>query len=141
MNFPRTVILSMIVCCYAAMLPIPSWAQSPAAPEVPAALQVLPVFAVEFKTGSLWDKAKPAHEQAHFAAHSANLKLLRDQGRLLLGGRYADKGLLLVAATSADELRAFIEADPAVRNQIFVYELHPFNVFYPGCVGSPRKPC
>jgi len=118
---------SAIVLCCAALLAQPVMAQT--------------VFAVEFKTGPRWDKAKQAHEQAHFADHSANLKKLREQGRLLIGARYADKGLLLITAESAEELRLLIEADPAVVHQVFVYDIHPFNVFYPGCVALRGKTC
>lgn len=104
------------------------------APSVPQAL-----FAVEFRTGPAWDPAKPPPEQARFREHSANLKKLRDEGRLLVGARYADKGLIVLAAESREQARAWIDADPAVQAQVFVYELHDFRVFYPGSLGAPRR--
>ncbi len=107
----------------------------------PQAAVAQTLFAVEFKTGKRWDNTKHAHEQAYFADHSASLKRLREQGKLLIGARYGDKGLFIVSAASAEELRALIEADPAVQHATFSYEMHPFNVFYPGCVGSRGKPC
>ena len=32
---------------------------------------VMPLFAVEIKTGPAWDSTKPPHEQAYFREHSA----------------------------------------------------------------------
>ncbi|RZU02632.1 YciI family protein [Rivibacter subsaxonicus] len=96
------------------------------------------LFAVEIRTGPAWDAAKPPGEQAHFREHSTNLRRLREQGSLLLGARYADKGLVVLAAASEQEARAMLEQDPAIQNRVFGYELHPFAVFYGGCVESGR---
>lgn len=113
--------------------------QSPPPVAPPAEL----LFAVEFRTGPRWDHAKPAHEQAHFREHSANLKKLRDGGHLLLGARYSDKGFLVMTGTSAAAVKELLDADPAVQNQTFAFDLHDFRVFYAGCVGiaagTPRR--
>jgi uncharacterized protein YciI len=105
-----------------------------AEPQAPASL-----FAVEFRVGPKWDASKKPHEQTHFREHSANLKRLRDSGHLLVGARYADKGFLVIAAESEASARALVEADPSVSGQTFAYDLHPFNVFYAGCVPAPRR--
>ena len=111
-------------------------AQSPAPPQpAPPAL----LYAVEFKTGPSWDSTKPPGEQAHFRDHSANLKKLRDQGSLVLGARYSDKGLIVLQATSADEAHAMIRQDPSVEARVFMYELHQFNVFYWGTVAPKAR--
>ena len=115
-------------------------AQAPAA--APTAAPAAPhasLYAVEFKTGPSWDAAKPPGEQAHFRDHSANLKKLRDQGSLVLGARYSDKGFIVLQAASADEAHAMIKQDPSVQARVFAYELHPFNVFYGGTVARPRN--
>lgn len=107
--------------------------------EAPAA--PLNLYAVEIRTGPAWDAARPTHEQAFFKEHSANLQRLRDAGQLVLGARYADKGLVIVQARSQVEARALIDADPAMRERVFVYELSDFNVFYGGTVQpKPRAP-
>jgi hypothetical protein len=106
---------------------------APPAPSDPAAN----LYAVEIRTGANWDAAKPAHEQAHFREHSANLKRLRDQGHLVLGARYSDKGLLVLRAASDQDAHAMLADDPSIRAKVFGYELHPFNVFYGGSV-QPR---
>ena len=108
-------------------------------PQAPPPQEPL-LFAVEIKTGPMWDQAKPPQEQAHFREHSANLKRLRDAGSLLLGARYSDKGLVVLAAQSEAEARAMMEEDPSIKAGVFKYELHPFNVFYGGSVNPrPRR--
>jgi uncharacterized protein YciI len=93
-------------------------------------------FAVEFRTGPRWDAAKPPGEQAYFQDHSQNLKRLRQEGRILLGGRYSDKGFLVVSGSAEEEIRKLFEADPSVANQVFAFDVHEFRPFYPGCVGA-----
>jgi uncharacterized protein YciI len=116
----------------------PASAQTPPADGQPSAVPAN-LFAIEFRTGVKWDAAKEAHEQAYFREHSANLRRLRDSGALLLGARYADKGLVIVAAESEARARALVDVDPSVQNQVFAYALHPFHVFYPGCVQTPGR--
>ncbi len=110
----------------------PQGEPKPAIPTRPS-----PLFAVEFRIGPKWDTTKAPGEQLHFADHSANLKRLRDAGSLLLGARYSDKGLVILSAATEVEARAMIDADASVQGGTFVYELHKFGVFYPGCVGKP----
>ncbi len=115
----------------------PPAAAGPAA-SAPDAAAALPQFAVEIRTGPGWDTNKPPQEQAQFREHSAHLRRLRDEGHILLGARYGDKGLLVVAAADAAAVRALFDADPSMKAGTFVYALHPFSVFYGGCV-QPRR--
>ncbi|MBT9457409.1 MAG: hypothetical protein IV097_12385 [Burkholderiaceae bacterium] len=112
-------------------------AQAPAS--APLATPALNLYAVEIKTGPGWDNAKAPQEQLHFREHSANLKRLRDAGQLVLGARYADKGLVVLQAASAEEAHAMMRQDPAIQGQIFSYALHDFNVFYGGAVQAKRR--
>lgn len=105
------------------------------------AADALQTFVVEYKTGAAWDTAKPPQEQKHFADHSAYLKRMRDEGKILLGARYADKGVLVMQAASIEELRKLVQADVAVSSGLFTAEVHPINVFYGGCVPARNKPC
>lgn len=98
-------------------------------------------FLVEYRTGTAWEAAKPPQEQKHFAEHSAFLKRQRDEGRILLGGRYADKGVIVMQAASIEDLRKLVQSDVAVANGLFTADVHPFNVFYGGCVPARNKPC
>lgn len=112
-------------------------AQTPGASTPPAAAES-PLFAVEIRTGPKWDSSRKPQEQPHFREHSANLKRLRDEGHLLVGARYSDKGLLVMAAATEAEVRAQMDVDPSIQSQVFAYDIHPFRVFYPGCIGAPK---
>lgn len=137
-------ILAALAVGVGMMLAHASFAQTPSVTSSPSqspSAAPTKLFAIEIKTGTSWDAAKPAHEQAFFREHSANLKKLRDQGSLVFGARYSDKGLVVLEATSADEAHAMMKQDPSVQARIFAYELHDFNVFYGGTVQpKARKP-
>lgn len=92
------------------------------------------LFAVEIKTGPNWDSSKSPNEQEFFSEHSANLKRLRESGHIVMGARYSDIGLIIFSAKSADEVRALMSQDPSMTAGTFKYEVHVFNVFYPGQV-------
>ncbi|MEK6373432.1 MAG: YciI family protein [Acidobacteriota bacterium] len=92
------------------------------------------LFLVQFTVGEAWVKEKAPHEQAYFAEHSANLKRLRTEGKLLLGGRYSDKGIIIVKAASEEAVRAEIDQDPSVTKGTFTAVVYPFGPFYDGCV-------
>jgi hypothetical protein len=109
--------------------------QRPSSPAPPAP-SAAPLFAVEFRTGPAWVKDKPANEQQYFREHSANLNRLRKAGQLVVGARYADKGLMIFTAATADDVRREIDSDPSVEAGVFEYELHPFRVHFPGCLGQ-----
>ncbi|MGH7599069.1 MAG: YciI family protein [bacterium] len=97
-----------------------------------AAKKVL--FIAIFSLGPSWQADKPAHEQAYFKEHSANLKKLRTEKKILVGARYSDKGMIIIAAANEQEARAMLEHDPMVANKVFNLELHQFNPFYKGCI-------
>ena len=92
------------------------------------------LFAVEIKIGPNWKTSKRPNEQEFFSEHSANLKLLRKAGRIVLGARYSDVGLIIFSARSAEEVRSLMSKDPSMTAGTFKYEVHQINVFYPGLV-------
>lgn len=98
----------------------------------PAATSAPPLFAIEIKVGPKWDQSKPPQEQAFFKEHSANLRRMREAGVLIMGARYSDIGLVVVAAATAADARAHMDQDPSIAAGTFVYEVHPFSVFYAG---------
>ena len=95
MTTNQSNILAAIVVGVGMMLAHASFAQTPSVTsspsqspsQSPSPSAPTKLFAIEIKTGTSWDAAKPAHEQAFFREHSANLKKLRDQGSLVLGAR------------------------------------------------------
>jgi len=101
-------------------------------PLASAAAPALRLFAVEIRTGPQWNSALPPNQQPWMREHSANLRKLREEGRLRVGARYGEVGLIVVEAATIDEARAWIDADPAMRAGVFRYEIHPLGVIFPG---------
>ena len=137
-NRRHALISTFLALPFAAMLRRAD-AHAPAAAVSPSPVQRQPLFGVEFRTGPAWDSTKPPHEQAFFKDHSSNLKRLRDAGHLLVGARYSDKGLIVLSAADETAARALVDADPSIANGVFVYAIHPFRVFYPGCLAAPER--
>lgn len=94
------------------------------------------LFLVQFSLGPAWDPAKGPAEQDAFAEHSGNLGRLRGEGRIVLGARYSDKGMIVLRAATEEAARAEIEADPGVVAGIFTFELHALAPFYGGCLDT-----
>jgi uncharacterized protein YciI len=99
----------------------------------------LPLFAIEITVGSKWDQGKAPQEQQFFREHSSNLKRLRDAGSLVLGARYSDKGLLVLAAQDEEQARAMMDEDPSIKAEVFKYQIHPFSVFYGGTINARAR--
>jgi uncharacterized protein YciI len=126
-SFSVALITTMSLCAIAGS----AGAQTPTTP-VSAFL-----YLVQFTTGPAWVKDKPPHEQLHFAAHSANLKRLRSEEKLVLGARNSDKGIVILRASSEAEARAAVDSDESVRAGVFAAEIFEFRPFYDGCVAKP----
>ena len=134
-----TVLRTVIVLTCLAVSLASAFAQQPAAPAAaPAA--AAPLFAAVFRTGPKWDTAKAPGDQPFFREHSANLATLRAAGRIVIGARYADVGLVVVTAATEAEARKLFEADPSIAAGTFVLDVHRFSVFYPGMVGTAAPP-
>jgi uncharacterized protein YciI len=108
-------------------------ASAPASAGAPVAGRLL--FAVEIRSGANWNAALPPNQQAFMREHSAHLRKLRDEGRIRIGARYGDVGLIVLEAATIDEARAWMQADPSMQAGTFRFEIHPFGVFYGGSVG------
>lgn len=98
--FPALMMLGAL----AIGVPAPHVMAQPATP-ASAAEADLKLYAVEIKIGPTWEPAKPPGEQAFFREHSAHLKRLRDAGHIVMGARYADKGLVVFGAKSAADVK------------------------------------
>jgi len=131
-------------CVLAVTLFLGAWCAPPRADGVVRPIYLADVppplkhFAVTFTTGPAWDQSKPPNEQKYFAEHSQNLSRLRKEGKVPLGARYGDKGLVIVTALSLEAVAAEFANDPAVTDGVFVHEIAEFSVFYPGTVERPR---
>jgi len=105
-------------------------ASEPASPAAPQEK----LFLVQFSLGPAWVAGKPPQEQPGFKEHGANLKRLRDDGKIVLGARYADKGMVVLRFASEPEARAEMTADPGVQAGSFTFELFELRPFYDGCL-------
>jgi hypothetical protein len=88
-------------------------------------------FVVLFSTGPAWDTSKPPADQTGFKEHSANLRRLRTAGQITLGGRYADKGMIILKAADEASARAEFASDPTIAASVFRLEVFPLRFFYP----------
>lgn len=134
---PRAFVTRSLAIASVALLAthgVPAQAQ-PAA----AAPNELPLFAVEITVGSKWDQNKPPQEQQFFREHSSNLKRLRDAGVLIMGARYSDKGLVVLAAQDEAHARSMMDEDPSIKAEVFKYQIHAFSVFYGGTVNAQAR--
>lgn len=84
-------------------------------------------YAVVYSIGPGWQTGRPLQEQA-LQEHGDYLYLLHKEGVLIEGGPYLDDSgaLLLIRAEDLDEAWDIVEHDPAVLDQIFIPEIHPW---------------
>jgi hypothetical protein len=117
-----------------------SLAAQSATPSPPIAAASVPapkLFAVTFTTGPKWDSAKPPQAQAFFKEHSDHLARLRTEHHSVLGGRYADKGLLLVRAATEADVRALLARDPSIAAGTFQAAVDEYRPFQHGDTRPP----
>ena len=91
-------------------------------------------FIAIFSRGPAWDDAKPANEQVGFEEHSDNLRRLRAENKISIGGRYSDKGMVIVEAQNEVEARSLFASDVMVEKKTFVLDLNQFRPFYKGAI-------
>ncbi|HKO59788.1 MAG TPA: hypothetical protein VJV03_01395 [Pyrinomonadaceae bacterium] len=125
----------MIIRILLIIMLVTSWsmAQSPASSSQPAA-PAKQYFIAIFSKGPAWDEAKPANEQAGFREHSENLRRLRAEKKISIGGRYGDKGMVIVEAQNEADARALFVSDVMVEKKTFTLELNQFRPFYKGAI-------
>lgn len=116
--------------CGLLLLAAPVWGQQAASTAATAPR----LFAVEIRTGPQWHSALPPGEQPLMREHSANLRKLREEGRIRVGARYGEVGLIVLEAPTIDEARGWMDADPAMRAGVFRYEIHPLGVIFSGAL-------
>lgn len=92
------------------------------------------LYIATYTTGPTWDSNLSPDKQAYFKEHSAHLSGLRKAGVIVLGARFAEKGMIVLSAKSFAEAKRILFNDPAIENKLFQIDLQKFNLFYPGCV-------
>lgn len=91
-------------------------------------------FIAIFSRGPAWDEKKQANEQTGFKEHSENLRRLRAEKKIPIGGRYGEKGMVIVQAQNEDEARSLFASDLMLVKKTFTLELHQFRPFYKGSI-------
>lgn len=132
--------MKIIVFCLA-WINLLAFAQEPARTAV--ATEVPTLFIVHLTKGAAWDTSKSASEQPGFAEHGQNLTRMRNEGLLVVGARYqdgvADKGMLILRASSRDEVSAALARDPMIRDKRFALDIAEFKPFFDGVIARPKR--
>lgn len=92
------------------------------------------LFIVLYTIGENWDTTKQFSQQLYASEHSAHLSELIKTNKISIGARYSDTGMVILKAKDQTEAQKIIHEDLAIQNKIFRTEIHPFYVFYGGCI-------
>ncbi|MEM9362569.1 MAG: hypothetical protein AAGA43_08040 [Bacteroidota bacterium] len=92
------------------------------------------LFAMIYTPGKKWNHDITFSQQPFFSEHSKHIQKLRKEGSIAIGGRYSDKGFMLLRATDSSKAIEIVMKDPSVTNAVFEVELFEFNTFYNGCL-------
>ena len=80
--------------------------------------------------GAKWTPEQTDETRKLQEAHMANIQKMAAEGRLVIAGPFTDggdlRGLYVFRAASAEEARALVESDPAVKAGRLRFELHPW---------------
>ena len=100
--------------------------------------QATQLWIVVYRPGPAWVAGKPMHEQK-LGPHVVYIRGLLAEGRLVAGGPFTDGdgGMAIFRASSPDEARAMLAADPAVSSGVFVAEMRPWEPRFDS--GKPLK--
>ena len=120
----RLVLLFMIACSIIA------------APLIAAQQKEEPKFKlVQFqmallKKGPKWPGTQTPETQHILHQHLVNVLALLDAGKAVVAGPLGDDtdlaGIFVLRASSAEEAKTWVDADPAVKAGLFVAEMHPW---------------
>lgn len=82
------------------------------------------------KNGPKWETTPAAERNKIMQQHLANVLSMLDSGKAVIAGPMGDDtavaGIFILRAQSAEEARAWVDADPSVRAGLFVAEMHPW---------------
>ena len=103
-------------------LATPAGAQRPDAS--PAAEGAADLFVVVYRPGPAWQPGRPMREQG-LLPHARYIRSLLEDGRLHAGGPFvgSDGGMMVLRAADMAEVRAILDADPAIASGIFTAEI------------------
>ena len=82
------------------------------------------------KKGPKWTGTQTPETQKILHQHLVNVLAMLDQGKAVVAGPFGDDtdlaGIFILRASSAEEAKTWVDADPAVKAGLFVAEMHPW---------------
>lgn len=95
---------------------------------------VLKKYALVYTPGPAWDTTKTPDKQPYFDTHSKFLSAMRREKKILFGGRFSDKGLIIIQAMNDAEMESLLKTDLTIANKVFTASFYRLSVFYDGCI-------
>ncbi len=119
---------------FAAVLAILSIASAIAAaegPDVgPGGFEMTTYYVGFLYRGAKWTPEETAETRRLQEEHMTNIQKMAAAGRLVIAGPFVDngdlRGLYIFRVSSAEEAKALVESDPAVKAGRLRFELHPW---------------
>lgn len=91
-------------------------------------------FMVTYTTGPSWVQDKEPTQQAYFKEHSNFINGLEKSKISLLGGRYAEKGMVIISAKDEAEAQRIFKDDSSLVYGTFKAQIDELYLFQKGCV-------
>ena len=97
-----------------------------------------------FHKGPNWTVEQTDESRRIQAGHLANFQKLAEAGKLIVAGPFGDngdlRGMLIFKLNSADEARALMDADPALKAGRLTLDLHPWLAAAGLRINPPKAP-
>jgi uncharacterized protein YciI len=82
------------------------------------------------RKGPKWTGTQTPETQRILHQHLVNVLAMLDQGKAVVAGPFGDDtdlaGIFILRASSTEEAKTWVDADPAVKAGLFVAEMHPW---------------
>ena len=82
------------------------------------------------KKGAKWDTTEQQQKNSILHQHLRDIVSLLQSGKAIIAGPFGDDtdlaGIFIFRASSTDEARSWVDADPAVQAGLMVVEMHPW---------------
>jgi len=82
------------------------------------------------KKGPKWTGSQTPETQTILHQHLVNVLAMLDQGKAVIAGPFGDDtdfaGIFILRASSAEEAKTWVDADPVIKSELFVPEMHPW---------------
>jgi uncharacterized protein YciI len=135
-TFSRIAVLAFTAALSVAAEPAKSAIQKPSAvparePDVgPGGYEMTTYYVGFLYRGAKWTPEETPETRKLQEEHMANIVRMGAEGKLVIAGPFMDngdlRGLYVFRTGSAEEAKALVESDPAVRAGRLRFELHPW---------------